>query len=91
LGDLFIHFESRFRFFVATENLGKFHHDAEAVPALFFAHEIEVLFIEMGGIFLFVEIPVDIGTAFQNDFIFWKVLEELVHGGAGFRDRAGVG
>jgi len=45
----------------------------------------------MGGVFLFVQIPIDIGTAFQDDFIFWKVLDELVHGGAGFRDGAGVG
>lgn len=90
MGDFFIHLESRFRFFVATENLGKFHHDAEAVSALFFAHEIEVLFIKVGGVFLLVQIPVDIGAAFQDDFIFWKVLEELVDGCPGFGDGAGV-
>ena len=91
LGDFLIHPEGGFRFLVPTENFGKFHHNAETVLAFLLPQEIEILLVQMGGILLFVQIPENIGTALQDDFIFRKILQKLVDGGAGFGDGTGVG
>ena len=86
MGDFFVHIEGGFCFIVATKDFGEFHQNSEAVAILFFAEKVQLLLVEVGGIFSFIQVSVDIGRALQDDFIFRKIFRELVDCVAGFGD-----
>ena len=86
MGDFFVHIEGGFRFVVATKDFGQFHQNSEAVAILFFAEKVQLLLVEVGGIFSFIQVSIDIGRALQDDFIFRKIFRELVDCVAGFGD-----
>ncbi len=60
---------------VAAIEIGEFYEDTEAIARFFFSEEIEGVVVEADGIFFLVEIAVDIGAAFEDDFVFGKVFE----------------
>ena len=76
---------------VAAVELGEFHEEAKTVAGFTFPDQIEGLFVQFGGVLLFVEVLIDVGSAFQDDFIFGEVFHEFGHGGFGLGEGAGVG
>lgn len=90
LGNFFVSLEGRFGLVVAAKDFRDLHEEAKAIPGFFFANKVKILFVELNGVFFFVEVAVNISAALQNDFIFGKILEELIDGGAGLGDGARI-
>ena len=91
LHDFFVGGEGLFGFVVPAINLRQLHEKAKTVHRILSLQMIESLFIEAGSVFFFVQISIDVGTAFQDDVVLWKIFQELIDGPPGFRDGSRIG
>ena len=82
--DFFVGGEGLFGFVVSAINFRQLHEKAKTVHRILSFQMIESLFIEASGVFFFVQISIDVGTAFQDDVVLWKIFQELIDGPPGF-------